>query len=261
MALDKKYTAITGASSGIGYATAIAFAKRDKNLIIIARRQELLEKLKREVAEINPNLEVVIKPCDLSQSANAYNLFDELKDYNIETWINNAGFGYYSSVGEQDLDRVEAMLHLNIEVLTIFSTLYARAYQNVPGTQLINLSSRGGYTIVPNAVTYCATKFYVSAFTEGLAHELRTAKAGLRAKVLAPGATQTEFGKIANNVTEYDYSKRFALYHTPEQMANFLLALYDSDSIVGEVDTKDFSFSLKESIFPYSGNVAENQLS
>lgn len=63
----KKYTAITGASSGIGYAAAIAFAKRNKNLIVIARRQENLELLQQEIAKIAPALDVIIKLCDLSQ--------------------------------------------------------------------------------------------------------------------------------------------------------------------------------------------------
>lgn len=258
---NHKFTVITGASSGIGYATAIAFAKRGKNLILIARRQALLEQLEQEIKTLNPTLNVVIKSCDLSQSVNAHHLFNELKDYVIETWINNAGFGHYGSVDNQDLNKIESMLQVNIEALTILSTLYVRAYHDVQGAQLINISSRGGYTIVPNAVTYCATKFYVSAFTEGLAHELKAAKAQLTAKVLAPAATKTEFGQIANNEMDYDYTKRFAQYHTPNQMAEFLLALYDSEYSVGEINTQDFSFSLKQSIFPYSGNLAENQRS
>ncbi|OCG09198.1 oxidoreductase [Gilliamella sp. wkB178] len=258
---DKKYTVITGASSGIGYATALAFAKRNQHLIVIARRQEQLDQLKQKIAAINPQLEVVIKVCDLSKPANVHALFQQLDQYFIETWINNAGFGNYGSVGDQDLNKIETMLHLNIEALTIFSSLYVRKYQNQPGTQIINISSRGGYTIVPNAVTYCATKFYVNAFTEGLAHELKQSQAQLTAKVLAPAATQTEFGQKANNTTEYDYDKSFAKYHTAEQMAEFLLALYDSDKTIGEINTKDFSFSLKDSIFPYSGDPKQNQKS
>ena len=81
----------------------------------------------------------------------------------------------------------------------------------LPETQLINLSSCGGYTIVPTAVTYCATKFYVSTFTEGVAWELIESGAKMRAKVLAPAATQTEFGKKANNVDTYDYDKAFVV--------------------------------------------------
>lgn len=256
---DLRYTVITGASSGIGYATAIAFAKRNKPLIIIARRQEQLTLLKQIIADINPELDVIIKKCDLSLSKNVHSLFTDLEQYFIETWINNAGFGHYGSIGEQDLNKIESMLHLNIEALTILSTLYVRKYHDQAGTQLINISSRGGYTIVPNAVTYCATKFYVNAFTEGLAQELIKAKTQLRAKVLAPAATQTEFGQKANNVDQYDYDKSFAKYHSADQMAQFLLELYDSDKIIGEISTKDFTFSLKDCIFPYSGNPSENQ--
>ncbi len=81
--------------------------------------------------------------------------------------MNNAGFGNYDSVAELDLGKIGAMLHLNIEALTILSALFVRDYKDAEGTQLINVSSCGGYTIVPTAVTYCAAKFYVSTFTEG----------------------------------------------------------------------------------------------
>lgn len=258
---EKKYTAITGASSGIGYASALEFANRNKNLILIARREQQLQALKQKIAEVNPNIQVIIKICDLSQATNVHSLFEQLNSYYIETWINNAGFGHYGSVEDQNLEKIQSMLHLNIEALTILSTLYVQKYHNKPDTQLINISSRGGYTIVPNAVTYCATKFYVNAFTEGLAQELKQAKAKLTAKVLAPAATKTEFGQKANNVNEYDYDKSFNQYHTAEQMAGFLMKLYDSDQTIGEISTKDFSFSLKNSILPYSGNPSENQKS
>ena len=127
------------------------------------------------------------------------------------------------------------------------------------GTQLINVSSCGGYTIVPSAVTYCASKFYVSAFTEGLAQELKAAHYKMKAKVLAPAATETEFGKTANHVSEYDYHKRFPIYHTAPQMAKFLLKLYDSDETVGIVNRETFEFQLTEPILPYAGNSAFNQ--
>lgn len=255
----KRYTVITGASSGIGYATAKAFAQRSKHLIIIARREERLQKLKNEIAEINPALDVVIKISDLSITEQTYQLYEQLKGYFIETWVNNAGFGDYDSLASQDLNKIESMLHLNIEALTILSSLYIRDYQNEEGTQLINISSRGGYTIVPNAVTYCATKFYVNALTEGAAHELKLNGAKMRAKVLAPAATKTEFGRVANNVNEYDYEQKFSRYHTSEEIAEFLLKLYDSDKTVGLIDTHDFTFKLTESVFPYSGDPKQNQ--
>lgn len=255
----KKYIVITGASSGIGYETAKAFASRGKNIIIVARRQEKLKNLRKEILEKFPTVDVVVKTTDLTKLKNIYQLYDELKSYKLETWINNAGFGNYGSVAEQSLEKVESMIHLNIEALTLFSTLFVHDYKDMEGTQLINISSAGGYTIVPTAVTYCATKFYVSTFTEGLARELKSSNAKMQAKVLAPAATKTEFGKIANDVTEYDYDKLFGTYHTSEQMANFLMQLYDSDKVVGAVNRETFEFRLLDPLFDYAGNSTHNQ--
>ncbi|AAK76748.1 hypothetical protein BJV85_003843 [Clostridium acetobutylicum] len=249
---EYKYTVITGASSGIGYEAAKAFAKRGKNLIIIARRREKLEELKKEILHYNRSLKVIVKSIDLSITSNVYSLYDELKNYNIETLVNNAGFGDYSKVNNQNLEKVESMLSLNIEALVILSSLFVRDYEKIEGTQLINISSAGGYTIVPNAVIYCATKFFVSSFTEGLARELIEAKSNLKAKVLAPAATETEFGKVASDVKEYDYQEKFHKYHTSKQMAEFLIKLYDNDYIVGKVDRNSFKFTLQNPIFDYA---------
>lgn len=254
-----KYTVITGASSGIGYEAAKAFAKRGKNLVIIARRKDNLERLKQEILEKSPDLDIVIRSTDLSISENVYQLYEGLREYEIETWINNAGFGNYDSVAHQELKKIGAMLHLNIEALTILSSLFVRDYKDAEGTQLINISSCGGYTIVPTAVTYCAAKFYVSTFTEGLAWELEEEGAKMKAKVLAPAATKTEFGMVANDVREYDYDKSFGTYHTSQQVAGFLLELYDSEKAVGLVDRENFSFRLADPLFPYAGKSSHNQ--
>lgn len=131
-------------------------------------------------------------------------------------------------MAEQDLKKIGAMLHLNIEALTILSSLFVRDYKDVDGTQLINISSAGEYTIVPMAVTYCA-------------------------------ATKTEFGMVANNVSEYDYDKSFGTYHTSKEMTDFLLELYDSEKVVGLVDRESFCFRLTDPLFLYAGNSAHNQ--
>ncbi|WP_297420051.1 SDR family oxidoreductase [Clostridium sp.] len=259
MKQDNKYTVITGASSGIGYETAKAFAKRGENLIIVARNKENLEKLKMEILNDHPSLDVIVKDVDLSITSNVYKLYEELKTYHIETLINNAGFGHYGSVANQNLEKIETMLKLNVEALVILSSLFVRDYQDVEGSQLINISSCGGYIIVPNAVTYCSTKFFVSTFTEGLARELEAANAKLKAKVLAPAATKTNFGNVANNIDGYDYDKSFGTYHTSEQMAGFLLQLYDSDKVLGAVDRESFEFELKYPLFDYAGKSKHNQ--
>ncbi|WP_037463550.1 SDR family NAD(P)-dependent oxidoreductase [Shimazuella kribbensis] len=249
----KKYTVITGASSGIGYETALAFAARGKNLVIVARRTKELEKLKSEIAKVNAELDVVIKIVDLSNTKNAYTLYEDLKEYEIETWINNAGFGNFATVGDQNLTKIETMLNLNIEALTILTSLYVRDYSTVEGTQLINVSSGGGYTIIGNAITYCASKFYVSALTEGLAHELKEKGASMQAKVLAPAATETEFAKVSRDLEEnIKYEGILPKYHTAEEMADFMLDLYDSEKVVGIVDGLTYEFQLKDPIYPYA---------
>jgi short-subunit dehydrogenase len=244
-----KYTVITGASSGIGYETALAFAARGKNLIIVARRLEKLEELQSAILNSNPNLDIVIRTSDLSDTKQAYTLYDDLKEYQIESWINNAGLGEASFVADQNLDKVETMLRVNIESLTILSTLYARDYADVEGTQLINVSSALGYAIAVGSVAYSASKYYVSAFTEGLAKELELKGAKLKAKVLAPAITETEFVKKSIDAEDFDYKANMPKYHTAKQMAGFMVELYDSNEVVGIVD-QNYDFNLRGQIYP-----------
>lgn len=192
----EKYTVITGASSGIGYETAKAFAERGSSLILVARRKDRLETLRQEILALHPMLDIVVKAADLTVPQNVFQLYESIESYSLRTWVNNAGFGNYGSVGNQDLEKISRMLHLNVEALTVFSSLFVRDFKDTEGTQLINISSCGGYTIVPNAVTYCAAKFYVSAFTEGLAWELKAAHAKMQAKVLAPAAKKRNLEKL-----------------------------------------------------------------
>ena len=75
----------------------------------------------------------------------------------------------------------------------------------------------------------------------------------MQAKVLAPAATRTEFGPMATDDAGYDYDAAFKRYHSSEEMAEFLLALYDSDACVGAVNRDSFEFSLSKPRFDYAG--------
>ncbi|MCR8847494.1 SDR family NAD(P)-dependent oxidoreductase [Rossellomorea sp. SC111] len=246
------YTVITGASSGIGYEASLAFAARGKNIIAVARREDNLNELKSEIVSTYPDVDVITMTVDLSLSENVYEFYKSLKQYNIQTLINNAGFGNFDSVPEQKLTKIQSMINLNIEALTLLSSLFVRDYEHVAGTQLINVSSGGGYTIVADAVTYCATKFYVSAFTEGLAQELASKGSEMKAKVLAPAATETEFAQRSFDVTDFNYDGTVPQYHTAKEMAQFMLDLYDSDKVVGIVDGETYEFNLVDPIYPYA---------
>ena len=229
----------------------LAFASRGKNLVLVARRQEELNGLKLKINEMHPELDVVIRKTDLSVTEDVYKLYESLQAFQIETWINNAGFGNFASIAEQNLNKIETMLHVNIEALTILSSLFVRDYSMIDGTQLINVSS-GGYTIVADAVTYCATKFYVSAFTEGLSHELKEQGAKLQAKVLAPAATETEFAKRSFDIDEFQYDNVVPKFHTAKQMAQFMLNLYDNDKVVGIVDGLTYNYELKDPLYNFA---------
>lgn len=255
----KKYTVITGASSGIGYAAAKAFAQRNKNLILIARRIDKLRQLKAEIQAENSEIDIQLYATDLSVTKNIYQLFEDVSAYELDTWINNAGFGMYGELAENEPAMIEAMLHLNIEALTLLSTLFVKKYHSSPEAQLINVSSAGGYIIVPTAIIYCATKFFVNAFTEGLAEELKSSGAELQAKVLAPAATKTEFGKVANQVDSYDYDQAFSRYHTSDEMAQFLLQLYDSREVVGYINRDSFTFEMSQGRLPSAAGSGNNQ--
>ena len=124
----KRYIVITGASSGIGAAAAKAFARRGENLILVARRRELLENLKSEIAKF-ANVDVVIELCDLSKQENALSLWRNLEKFELKALINNAGFGDYNKVGEQNLEKITQMINLNIISLVTLSTLFTKKYK------------------------------------------------------------------------------------------------------------------------------------
>mgnify|MGYP000290836662 CR=1 FL=1 len=187
----KKYIVITGASSGIGAATAKAFARRGENLIVIARRAELLENLKDEIANISPDSDVIVKPCDLSSSENVLALWDDLKSYELKALINNAGFGDFGFMGNHDIQKMVKMIDLNVTALAILSSLFVRDYKYKQTLVDEMCPPWAAYFLAPGVVPYCGTKFFVSAFTEGLYHELaQDVDAKMQAKILAPAATK-----------------------------------------------------------------------
>lgn len=255
--MERTYTVITGASSGIGRAAALAFARRGHHLIVCARREEGLRRLREEIIGACSGVDVVVLNADLSVPEEVYRFYQAARAYPLRVWVNSAGFGDYGAVAAGDPAKFEAMIRLNVSAVTVLSTLFARDFRDTEGAQLINISSAGGYTIVPTAVVYCATKFYVSAFTEGLARELEAAGARLRAKVLAPSVTRTGFGQAATGDAGYDYSRRFEKYHTAEEIAEFLLDLYDGGETVGIVDRRTFGFARTAPRFPYAGGASD----
>ncbi|MFD1901571.1 SDR family NAD(P)-dependent oxidoreductase [Enterococcus termitis] len=158
--------------------------------------------------------------------------------------MNNAGVGTFGALINNELKQIEQLIQVNIEATTILSILYARDYANKPGAQLINVSSAMGYVIGLGNVAYSASKFYVSVLTEVLAAELKNAT--LKAKVLAPAYTDTAF--IQQSSEKKSVATNIQL-RSPQEVATYLLALYESEHILGIVDEKN-QFTLSDARFP-----------
>lgn len=249
--MNNKYVVVTGASSGIGYETAKAFANRGKNLIICARRTERLLQLKEEIQKEHPYADVVVKAVDLSNEKAVIDFYRSLREYDIEVFVNNAGLGNDGDITNPDLEHNTRMIHVNVNALALLSMLYVADYKDKEGAQLINVASSAGYTMFPGCTLYGATKFFASSLTEGIDMEMQSGGHKLRAKVLAPGATETEFEQSAHELkNKVDYTQKFGRFHTAKQMAEFLLALYDGDKTVGEIDFETFGIKLTDAKHP-----------
>ena len=181
---------ITGASSGIGRDMAKYLSSLGYDLIIVARRTELLEKLK---TELKTNVEIV--SMDISNLENCYKLFNEHKD--IDLLINNAGFGTFGHFTNIELDKELSMIDTNIKALHVLTKLYVQEMSKRDSGKILNVASIAGFMVGPLMATYYATKNYVVALTRAINKELKKDKSKVRVSVLCPGPVNTEFNKVA----------------------------------------------------------------
>ncbi|WP_345242902.1 SDR family oxidoreductase [Pontibacillus salipaludis] len=188
---------ITGASSGLGYEFAKLYAANGYNLIITARNEEKLQKLKDELNHI----EVTIIPKDLSQPGASKELYQHAldKDLTISALVNNAGFGLNGYFDELSLQEQQDMLQVNITALTelthyFLPSLKKAANQGLPAG-ILNVASTAAFQPGPKMAVYYASKSYVLSFSEAMAEELKGSN--VHVTTLCPGATETNFFKTA----------------------------------------------------------------
>ncbi len=191
---------ITGASSGIGAVYADRLARRGHDLILVARNRDRLDQLaKRLTSATGRSIEVVV--ADLGDKAGVKRVEEILRtDASITLLVNNAGIGGASQLLESDVDKMEAMIDLNVTALTRLT--YAIAPQFVArgkGT-IVNIASIAA--VAPEVLNgvYGGSKAFVLAFSQSLNHEL--AAKGVRVQAVLPGATRTEFWGIAGQPVE-----------------------------------------------------------
>lgn len=183
---------ITGASSGIGRSMAYIFAKKNYDLILVARTKEKLENIQKEINNVN----VEIKVCDLTNIEECKKLHKECKD--IDILVNNAGFGLVGSFEKIDLDKELQMIDTNIKAYHILTKLYLKDFIQKDKGQILNVASIAGFLPGPLMATYYATKNYIVCLSESIKEELRRKKSNVKISILCPGPVNTNFDKVAN---------------------------------------------------------------
>jgi short-subunit dehydrogenase len=193
----KQVALITGASSGIGLEMAKIHAARGGDLILVARRQEELEKLKSEL-ESQYKIEVLVIAKDLSVTNAAEWLYADIKNRNIavDFLINNAGYGGHGKFIERDWIKDKAMINVNVVALVTLTRLFLDDMLARNSGKILNVSSVGGFLPGPLQAVYYATKGFVLSFSQAIANELKGTDVTIT--VLCPGATKTEFAQTAN---------------------------------------------------------------
>jgi len=191
--MKNKTALITGASTGIGKELAIIHASKSGNLVIIARNESKLNKLKQEL-EKKYKVKVVVIAKDLSNLNAAKEIYDEVKKQGIEIdyLINNAGFGALGKFHELDLARQISMINLNITALTTLTHLFLPEFVQRNSGKIMNTSSTASFMPGPLQAVYFATKAYVTFFSNALSEELHDTI--ITVTNLMPGATESEFG-------------------------------------------------------------------
>lgn len=197
---ERALAVITGASSGIGEVFARQLAARGYDLLLSARREDLLRSLAGELSAAH-HVSVEIFPADLAEDRPRAALAERIRTSpHFGLLVNNAGFGtkgLFHQAGLQDQDRMHRLHVLTPLVLShaALGTLLTRT--DADGRRgIINVSSVAGFEQSPSNVSYCATKTWLTSFTEGLAIELEIQRSPVKVQALCPGFTYSEFHDV-----------------------------------------------------------------
>jgi NADP-dependent 3-hydroxy acid dehydrogenase YdfG len=188
--LKDRIALVTGASSGIGEATALALAEQGAKVAIAARRKERLEQLAAKLAGLGAQPLLLV--ADLAAEAEAQRIVRETEAHygRLDILINNAGVMYLEPVAEADLGRWRNMLELNLLSLIASTQAALGGMRARRDGHIVNISSVAGRVANPNAAAYAATKFGVVGFSESLRREVY--KDNIRVSVIEPGMVDTE---------------------------------------------------------------------
>lgn len=202
--LKGKTAIITGASAGIGQACARALAGEGARLVLTARRQDRLEKLKKAVEKAGTK--AVIVAGDAREEETAVRTVKAAMDAfgRIDILINNAGLGNYKNLADTSAEEYDEMMDTNVRSTFLFSRHTVPAMIKQKSGLILMISSMAGVYGFGGEAVYCATKFAQVGFAQALDRELR--EKGIKVGAICPGGTKTEFalgkGRTEKSVRE-----------------------------------------------------------
>jgi NADP-dependent 3-hydroxy acid dehydrogenase YdfG len=193
-----KVAIVTGASSGIGYATCLALSKAGARVAAGARRTDRLESLEKEIAKNGG--EILIQELDVTKKAECDSFVDAAakKWGMVDILVNNAGLMPLSFFKSLKVDEWDRMIDVNIKgVLYCTAAAIPHMLAKKSG-HIVNISSVAGRVVFPAGSVYCATKHAVTALSEGLRQEFST-RSNIRVTCIEPGVVATE---LTNTITD-----------------------------------------------------------
>ena len=238
-------TIVTGASSGLGAEFAHQLAARGSDLVLVARRADRLESLADELIHAH-DITVTTVARDLGLPDAGRSLRAELESRGIHATglVNNAGFGTHNAFTDEDPDRLQDMIALNVSALVDLTRAFIEPLTAADNGVLINVASLLGFQPTPYLAVYGATKAFVLSFTESLWEEAHGT--GLRVLAIAPGATQTEFYDAAGSQSA-DYGVKRA---TPQDVVRIALKTVDRASGPPSVITNGRPLAIASKFLP-----------
>ena len=196
--IKDKVAIVTGASSGIGYATALALSKAGAKVAIGARRTEKLKELENEITQNGG--EAFSQKLDVTKRSDCDSFVKSVvgKWGQVDILVNNAGLMPLSFVKNLKVDEWDQMIDVNIKgVLYCTAAVIPHMMEKKSG-HIVNISSVAGRIVFPSGSVYCATKHAVTALSEGLRQEFSTRK-NIRVTCIEPGVVSTE---LTNTITD-----------------------------------------------------------
>lgn len=189
-----KTALITGATSGIGKATAELLAKNSYRIILCGRRKEVLEQIKTELSAFTETFSLSFDQRNFFEVETAINSLPESWK-NIDVLINNAGNAHgLEPLSEGNLEDWDAMMDGNVKGLLYVSKLIIPGMKERKSGHIVNISSVAARQTYANGVVYCASKRAVDVISEGMRLELT--EFGIKVTNIQPGAVETDFSKV-----------------------------------------------------------------